>query len=555
MPSSSDKILSADDHLVAAARCAAVAITVLPFLLLLSIDYDRVAVLALIPAILLGRNRAGRTSPADRAAMIDRALLVTGCGFALISCLTGPHRAASLTTLSSLVWIVATALLARRCAAAPRALRLLLLGLCGGAALGCLGVWWAWHGRSSSGVFPFYGHWRIFGLHMMVGAMCGLGLLLETKRSRAEQMLTGLATAVTAGGLLWSGGRAPLAGAFAGLTLWFWRLPSVKRGRFVLVTLSLLGVGLGLSVLQWSPESYLGWWTAVDRTVAATSVNELTSTRADFWRASWIHFQQHPWLGYGADAYRYLTPKMDGDQPHNWLLQLLLDFGVVGGIAAAALLVRQGLRGIANARDGSDTSALRLAATAAFAACLATGLLDGVFYHAVVLIPAAILGGIAGAPRRRGSSLVPSHSSAPGHSFTACKSALVAAAVVCLGLHSYLVYHLRFAVVPLPNSTPAQVLRQFPSTTTGIDRWLEAWKKRDDSLALAWALWAQKHAAGPAPLYLFAAVIYADHDDFAAADQQMAAALQSAHWTSRPALEHMRASIQAAAPSSTKESR
>jgi O-antigen ligase len=529
-----------------AAWAVSAALIALPFLLLLPIDYDRIAPLALVPAILLGW-RCWLKVRSDR---IDTVLLTLTITAALLSTGLGPHPAPSTVSLASWAWILAAAGVVRGCATAGRASRTILFGIAAGASLGCLAVWLTWSLRSSSGVFPFYGHSRIFGLHMMVGVTSSLALLLGSAQTRAERLVTTTMAAVTFGGLFWSGGRAPIAGVATGLVILLWRGPSRDR-MAILRWASIAGIaGLGLSLLQWTPEKHMGWWTAVERTAAATSLNELSSTRLDFWKITWQAIFDRPWLGQGADAYRFLTPKLDGVQPHNWILQLLLDFGLVGGTAAGAWLLRQIAIGLSTQPRQSSADNLQLGAAAALAACTVTGLLDGVFYHAVILVPTALLAGLAGGQRQpdlQDKALATTVAS-PTARVKVGLSAVLAAAALVLGLHSYLVFQLRYATPPrTPNVLSARVLKRFPSTTIGLDRWLERWKQQDDLTALEWARWAQPRSAGPAPLYVFAAVICADHDDFAAADHEMEMALKTAHWLSRPALEHMRASIKDAA--------
>lgn len=532
-----------DVTVLRAARALAVALVVLPFLLLLPIDYDKLAPLALLPAIALGWRIRPFALSADR---VDAGLLLVVATAALLSAAVGPHPAPSFVSLSSWAWILAAVVLARRCASSPRASRIVLIGVSSGAALGCVAVWLTWSVRSSGAVFPFYGHGRIFGLHMLVGTMTSLVLLQAAPNHRLEKFAIGVMAVLTFGGLLWAGGRAPMAGFGVGLVIWIWRSQRKDRTSIARYAGIAFILGLGLSLLQWSPDKQIGWWTAVERTAAATSVNELSSTRLDFWKTTWEAILDRPWLGHGADAYRFLTPKLDGDQPHNWVLQFLLDFGVFGAIAGGVWLVRQMARGLVRHSENWPDESLFLGAASTLAACLVTGLLDGVLYHAVILIPTALLAGLVGAPRFSTLGASRGQRSPTRTSFFAL---LLILSTLVLGLHSYLVYSLRYGPPPTTSrALSARILRRFPSTTVGINRWLESWKKENDQVALDWALWAQGHAAGPAPLHLFAAVIYADHGDFRSADTQMEAALRTAHWTSRPTLEHMRASIKAAAP-------
>ncbi len=546
------------------AWAAAGAFAALPFLLLLPIDYDRLAPLALLPALWIGRRLWTSSSELSRSDKTDAFLLAVGFSVAIISSVAGQNPSASIVSLASTVWIFAGALLARQLTVSSRATCVVFIGITAGASLGCLAIWATWMERSSAAVFPFYGHWRVFGLHMMVGTLTGLVLLVRSQRPKLQILFIGLITTINCGGLLWSGGRAPLLGVAAALALWFWRSSSKTRRRLIRRTPWIIGGGLALSFLQWTPESYLGWWSAAARTAAATTVNELSSTRLDFWGATWQEFLQTPWIGRGADSYRYLVPKLDGDQPHNWILQFLLDFGIVGGGALAVVLVRQAAQGFARREANAEAGVLQIGAAAGFTACLITGLLDGVFYHAVVLIPAGFLAGIAGGTRVAHSAVVPSDpqrptlNSKPSTFITLLPtklhfgwSALVLSGAV-LTVHSYLVLHLRYLPPPpSPDTLPARVLRIFPSTTAGVDAWLTHWRPQDDVTVLDWTLWAQQHSQAPARLHVYAAVIYADRDDFVAADREMELAEKTVHWTALENVRHMRTSIRKAGSNAT----
>jgi O-antigen ligase len=540
-----------DEASLRRAACAAgIALAGLPFLLLLPIDYDRVAPLALLPAFWFGRIRPTDRRESALGSLDSKLLLLTLC-VALVSSVTGPHPSPSLVSVASGIWIVAGALLARRFAVSTAAIRCVLAGITAGATLGCLAVWIQWREGTPITAFPVYGHGRIFGLHMMVGTMTGLALLIEARPKRLETLLAGVAAAIACGGLFWAGGRSGLAGIAAGILIWFWRSsPDIRkailqRGGIV------IAAGFIISWLHWSPEPYLGWWTAAARTSAATTVNELSSTRLDFWKATWNKFSETPWLGRGANSYRYLTPKLDGDQPHNWILQFLLDFGIVGSTALGVLLLRQAVRGFSARCPSVDTARLRHGAAAGLAGCLITGLLDGVFYHAVVLVPAAFLAGIAGSSQLSAVGSQPLRSrlsTLNQRRSTVCFRLLLVLSAATLALHSYLVLHLRYLPPPTaPDVLAARVLRKFPSSTLGIDAWLAHWRPKNESAALEWTLWAQSRSEAPARLYVLAAVIYADRNDFVSADREMELAERTVHWTALQNVRHMRESIRNAA--------
>lgn len=555
----------------------AMVLAFLPFLRKIDLDYDRCAPLLLLPAFWLGRGLWKGPSSWSLADSIDRALLLLAAATALIASIESAHQARALVELASWSWIVAGSLLARRLAVNVNAMQVLLIGLVCGSTIGCLAVWAQWTDSNHLASFPYYSHGRLFGLHMMVGTLSGLVLTLQLHRHRLPRLAAALATTLSAGGMLWAGGRAPLIGTAVALLSWVWFSPTSERRALRRTVSWILVGGLVISLVKWSPQSFLGWWNAIERSAAAKSVSELSSTRLDFWQTTWREIILAPWIGHGADSYRFITPKLDGDQPHNWILQFLLDFGGIGGAALGFLLVRQAFRGLTGtnpvatgeerpANDHDSTSGavgVRRGVAASFAGCLTAGLLDGVFYHSVLLLPTAMLAAIAGsiapiatAPEitrtpTEGMSPVPSLSRLAGHPLWARAASVgrlwLAIAAGVLALHSYIYVHLTRLPVPTgPDATPAQILHAFPSTMFGLERWLDRWKAEQPETTLHWARWAQSYSDTPAVFHLYAAIMFADQDDFASADREMEQAVKKSHWAQRANLAHFRASIRKA---------
>jgi hypothetical protein len=389
---------------------------------------------------------------------------------------------------------------------------------------------------------PHYQHIRLFGLHMLVGTVAALAWIIAAAPRSHERMLAYAAGVISCGGMLWSGGRTPLAGVAAGLVIWFWYAPRLERQVLVRAVLVVVLGGALLSFLRWSPEPYLGWWGAFARTTAATSVDELSSTRLSFWSVTWHEILRAPWIGHGADTYRFILPKQDGNQPHNWILQFLHDFGVLGAVPLGWLLLRQAYRGLAGrgVQDEGEIIRSRRAAAGALTACLAAGLLDGVFYHVIILLPAALLAGIAGAAPR-GKAVREARWYAAAWGSLAVTSAMV------LGLHSYLFAALLLPPAPSgPDSPAPRLLRAFPSTTFAVDRWLNAWRRTHPEAVLEWIHWAQAHSDNPAPLHVYAALFYVERGDLASAAREVDEAMLKEHHRSLYKLRRLQEAIRAA---------
>jgi O-antigen ligase len=136
---------------------------------------------------------------------------------------------------------------------------------------------------------------------------------------------------------------------------------------------------------------------------------ELGSGRMQIWHDALGVIVRHPLFGMGTEAYR-ITGCCDRRvaQPHNFVLQLLMQFGLVGSGLLAALCWRA-LRALGGARRVAAlvlASPENLALAAMLAAFLAFSCIDGLLYREVPLIHFAVLCGLfaAGLHRAREAS-------------------------------------------------------------------------------------------------------------------------------------------------------
>jgi O-antigen ligase len=505
-----------------------VPITALPLIVALPLDFDRSVMLFFLPALWFGRRdlRSAWTRLSAWPVGLRIALSVLGCA-TVLSVTGSAHPAPALVTAASWVLLAAIGLMAGEMFAQDRKSGLwMLTGITGGAALGTVTMWvlWILTGRES---LPLYAHHRIYGLHMISGAVASIGLLMQAWPERRQRRLWLIVGVIVWAGLLWSGGRAPVLAVFTGLFVWGWLGPSSQRVQLARTSALLLAGGLMLSAAMWTNRPELGWWHAWHRTTSAAQVadlNALTSTRTTFWQEASQRALQHPWFGHGPDAYRFITPKLDGQQPHNFVLQLWLDLGFTGTLPALVLL---GGLVIAAARRATETQ--RPVWLALLMASLAAGLLDGIFYHLLAFLPAALALGttvsaVASAPgSHRAPSLI-----LPGQ-------ILIFAAVALLTLHSLLFYTLAVAPPPRdPQARSARLLRVFPSSTFGLWRWLDRWQSDDPATTLAWAQWAQEHSVNPPLFHIYAAQLLLAEGDRQRAESELRSAQAKSHWSIRP---------------------
>ena len=100
-------------------------------------------------------------------------------------------------------------------------------------------------------------------------------------------------------------------------------------------------LALGIIVLAISSGDSLRTLQRFDKLVSEESGGRSAATRFEFWRHAVIYWAKRPLVGHGVGAWPVLY--MGRDQrhyPHNMILELLVEFGLVGlGLFAALVLV------------------------------------------------------------------------------------------------------------------------------------------------------------------------------------------------------------------------
>jgi O-antigen ligase len=451
--------------------------------------------------------------------------LVLAASVALSTALSS-HWAASLALVAAWFWTLAIPLALHRLQPRDGETRLLLIGLALGGLVGAALVFV----KSGSGPapFPLYGHARLMGLHLLASSLAALVLLTLLPCSRRERLLIGALAFGLCAGLFWTGGRAPILGLVAACLACLWSdSPQLRPARaFYLVTI--LGLGLLASFFVPPLGAAGGLQSAWERTSATTSLSGVSSGRLDFWSIMLRHALEAPWIGHGADSYNFLRPRQDGNQPHNFLLQWFGDFGVTGLLAASALIGRAWWRGARRARGPAAVGLSSRCGWIGACGLLTAGLLDGVFYHAIVLLPTALFLGLL--PASANHAVHPSKTTGPCVPPRFALMSLSVAALI-LAAHQYLFFSL-LASPPDSAKAPApRLLRIFPSTTNSLWRWLEHWKQADPKTSLEWARWAQHTSHAPALYHEFAGRLWIAHGNLDAAEAEYHAGLLVTHHT------------------------
>ena len=124
---------------------------------------------------------------------------------------------------------------------------------------------------------------------------------------------------------------------------------------------------------------------------AGTAMNH----RADVWLSSLDIFFNNPWLGSGPNTFAQLMPGINWIHPHNLIVQILTERGIIGILTAAILLTII----LGSLLFYSMDPFYKAAGLALVAVVLIHGLVDLPWYEPFVMRPIIILGALALAPR------------------------------------------------------------------------------------------------------------------------------------------------------------
>ena len=228
---------------------------------------------------------------------------------------------------------------------------------------------------------------RLFGA--WAGAVLALLLGLAWTSDRQGEGLPSWvypAMALAAGLVVWTGTRASVFGAIVALMGAAVATRGVAGRKFWIKTAVAIVVGTALTVLLLPSHPNMG---LLFRPEAMQSADGFSSGRLELWTKSLAVAVDRPWLGHGMGSSWWLV-SLGGHyhvQPHNALVQFLLNWGVVPTAAALFLLgsARWRIHGIVRRRP----ALLALAMMLDF--LLAASMLDGMLHFTRFVMLIAVL--------------------------------------------------------------------------------------------------------------------------------------------------------------------
>jgi O-antigen ligase len=239
---------------------------------------------------------------------------------------------------------------------------------------------------------PFFLNVRHFGYQGFFGASAAVAVALADKRLRASGVLLAMSALF---GIIMFGGRGALLGwilfVIAALAL----VPN--RRALLMVSVPPIAGAFALAIVA-EQQGWLNTFSLLDRTSTLTgdTLSALyVQDRLEIWRDSLTAIAQRPILGFGPSGYQIsgcCNPNVV--QPHNFVLQILLEFGVLGLAAlawTAIALFGPRVREIVVLTSRLERDQIDSLALAILAGFSGFSLIDGLLYFPVPLVNFALV--------------------------------------------------------------------------------------------------------------------------------------------------------------------
>ncbi len=234
---------------------------------------------------------------------------------------------------------------------------------------------------------PHYANIRHFAYHGFIAAASATSLFVMSRRLEMTALVL---TSAALFGIVLLGARGALIAWLACVFVLF----CFHRQRVRLLAFSLVAATVSVGLVYYLTSSGIVRAPTLIQRIGGGMENALyAADRLAIWSDAIRAIIERPWFGYGPEGYilsRCCNPSVA--QPHNFLLQFLLEVGTIGTglmVLALASMVRSpgGVRGIIGSLE-SDSSMLGLLAV--LLSFLAYATIDGLLYHAIPVMHFAV---------------------------------------------------------------------------------------------------------------------------------------------------------------------
>lgn len=178
---------------------------------------------------------------------------------------------------------------------------------------------------------PFFNHIRNLSDFLSVGFFCSL-FLVQTKKGFHSYIWYFVSIFILSV-IIWSGSRSAYLSILISYPLWLFYVGNKIKNLFYFI-FSLI-VGVFFSIFFKVENGGLGFLNSISRSYDS-SINKVSSGRVDIYIKFLEIFSDKPFFGIGGEAV-YLSNVYAGrlhvTQAHNSIIQILIEFGILGFIA------------------------------------------------------------------------------------------------------------------------------------------------------------------------------------------------------------------------------
>jgi O-antigen ligase len=222
-------------------------------------------------------------------------------------------------------------------------------------------------------------HIRQTGFYSVVGASAALGLAAMAQ-GRIRYWTAVAAAALMLSLSYWSGTRGSPFALLAAFGAALVMLPAMRSWRAIGALLVANLGGILLSLIYRPPNSFYGVERISQSAAAATGADEIATGRLTMWIGTVRVALERPLFGHGESQFRGIVPEALGEfnHPHNILMQVLLQWGIVGFVCFFSLAAFLGWRFVQAARKGGGDM---MPAFLVAGGLVTMSLYEGTLYH------------------------------------------------------------------------------------------------------------------------------------------------------------------------------
>ena len=195
---------------------------------------------------------------------------------------------------------------------------------------------------------PGFSNIRHIGYLLLLGSAISLGAII----SNYDKLLHFSLATINIALIIWFGSRGPLLAILVAFTVAFIILPAFRKiDKLLIIAAILVLASIASQIIPTPPSGSYNILNRVDsaqieKSIASDkNIDTISSGRLVMWKDAAQMIMQNP-IGYGSDQFKYSAKSAKGASrhPHNLLLQIFFEWGLIGGTAflfLVAVIIRK----------------------------------------------------------------------------------------------------------------------------------------------------------------------------------------------------------------------